>query len=84
MLRITTKSGRVYFSDPDNRRFMRMGEGEMPGQWFENNEWVSVNRISTPEVDEYWWVEDIGSWADPDQWFRTSRVVSVEEVDEVG
>jgi len=84
MLKITTESGRVYFSDPDNRRFMRTGAGKIPGQWFENNEWISANRISTPEVDEYWAVEDIGASAGSDQCLLTRRVVSVEEVDEVG
>jgi len=84
MLKITTESGRVYFSDPDNRRFMRTGEGKAPGQWFENNEWISANRISNPGVGQHWRVEDIGSWMDPDLWLRTSRVVSVEEVGEVG
>jgi len=77
MLKITTETGRVYYLD--GSLFMRTGEGRMPGQWFENNEWRNANRISEPQEGKRWRVTDLGSYADPDLWFITSQVVSVEE-----
>jgi len=78
MKKITTRSGRVYLLDQEHRKFLRVGAGEMPGQWFENETWVHYSS-ATVEVGKPFYALDRGPGWEPDLWIRTSPVVSVEE-----
>ena len=80
MLKLTTKSGRVYLVDPEERTFERVGAGEVPGQWFRNNTTVRYTFVEDLEVGNQPTFWQLGSWMNPDLCMRPSPIETIEEV----